>query len=69
MEFNVLLHCQKTMEKINKFISKTESIVNIKYKLSLRSINEHLCLKVNKFINTYQYKYNLLHNPPEILKL
>ena len=42
------------MEKINKFISKTESIVNIKYNLSLRSINEDLCLKVNKFINNYQ---------------
>ena len=42
--------------------------MNIKYNLSLRSINEDLCLKVNKFINTYQHKYNLLHNPPEILK-
>ena len=69
MEFNVLLHCRKTMEKINKFISKTESIVNIKYNLSLRSLNEDLCLKVNNFINNYQHKYNLLHNPPEILKL
>ena len=69
MEFSVLLNCSTTVDKLNKLIYKTQSVVNLKYKLSLRSLNENYCLQVNKFVNTYQFKYNLLHNPPEILKL
>ena len=71
MEYTIVLVCQETTNKINKFVKKTQNIINNRFQLSLRSFNNNYGLQLQGFLSdsVTTRPPALVTRPPALVKL
>ena len=59
MEYKIILVCPETVNKINKFVKKTQNIINKRFQISLRSINNNYGIQLQEFLGDIVTRFHL----------